>query len=85
MVIDGAVVSACCDSAIIVVSAGVINIVLFSRSSSRLKERLPVMVVLNHVHKLNGAYSKKYYGNYKYGYTAQPEKKKKKTQGRSKR
>jgi hypothetical protein len=36
-------------------------------------------VVLNHVHKLNGAYSKKYYGNYKgYGYYAtQPEKKKK--------
>ncbi len=82
MVIDGAVVSACCDSAIIVVSAGVISYRFVQQVKQQIeKSGCHVLgVVLNHVHKLNGAYSKKYYGNYKgYGYYAtQPEKKKKK-------
>ena len=81
MVIDGAVVSACCDSAIIVVSAGVISYRFVQQVKQQIeKSGCHVLgVVLNNVHKLNGAYSKKYYGNYKgYGYYAtQPEKKKK--------
>jgi len=76
VVIDGAVVAANCDGAVIVISSGTISYRFVQQVKQQIeKSGCHVLgMVLNNVRRLNGAYKKKYYGNYKgYGYYAKEE------------
>ncbi len=76
LVIDGAVISASCDSSVIVIGAGTVSYKAVETVKLQLqKSGCRVLgVVLNHVTRKGDRYYRRYYskGNYGYGYGAKP-------------